>query len=180
MPAANPPHVTPIRQRLYRGVEGLLAPFRQVDDSPAAAFLTPEQLALFRRMSTADRAHSLRVYAWLQAHWPGNDDLLTAGLLHDCGKAAAHLAVWQRTLKVLMKKLAPARWRRLSAPTTPEDWRYPFYILAEHPRIGAEWAADAGCSQLTCWLIANHENDISPDHPDYPLLQALQQADASS
>ena len=180
MPASNDLYATPWRQRLFRGVEALFAPFRQVDDTPAAAFLPPEQLALFRRMSTADQAHSLRVYQWLLAHGHQQTDLLTAGLLHDCGKSAAHLAVWQRTLKVLLKKLAPDRWRKLSAPVPADDWRYPFYILAEHPQIGAQWAQEAGCSSLTCWLIANHEKDIPSDHPNTPLLQALQQADASS
>ena len=180
MPAANHQYATSFRQRLHRGLEALFAPFRRVDDSPAAAFLAPAQLALFRRMSPADQAHSLRVYAWLSEYGPQNDDLLTAGLLHDCGKAAAHLAVWRRTLKVLMRKFAPEHWRRLSAPATPGHWRYPFYILADHPRIGAEWARAAGCSELTCWLIANHEKDISPQHSNYPLLQALQRADAAS
>ena len=171
---------SPIRQRLYRGVDGLLAPFREVDDGPAAAVLSPAALALFRQMSAADRAHSLRVYQWLLARGYDQRELLAAGLIHDCGKAAARLAVWQRTLKVLLRKLAPGLWRRLSAPAAPDVWRYPFYILAEHARIGAEWAEEAGCPVLTCWLIANHENLISPDHPHYALQRALQDADASS
>jgi len=171
---------SPIRQRLRRGVEGLLAPFKKVDDSPAAAALSPAALALFLRMSTADRAHSLRVYHWLLDQGYGQDALLAAGLLHDCGKAAAKLAVWRRTLKVLLKKLTPGLWRKLSAPAEPDNWRYPFYILADHARIGAEWAQETGCSELTCWLIAHHESDLPCDHPRLALLRALQNADASS
>lgn len=171
---------SPIRQRLFRGVDSLLAPWRRVDDGPAAEVLSPAALALFRRMSAADRAHSLRVYRWLRDSGYEQDDLLTAGLLHDCGKAAARMAVWQRTLKVLMKRLAPGQWRRLSAPAAPDSWRYPLYILADHARIGAEWAEAAGCSELTCWLIAQHESDITRDHPHYELQLALQMADASS
>ena len=171
---------SPVRQRLRRGIDGLLAPFRQVDDAPAAAFLAPEALALFRRMSAADRAHSLRVYAWLRSRGVAQRDLLTAGLLHDCGKAAANLAVWQRTLKVLLHKLAPGLWTKLSAPASPGHWRYPFYILADHARIGADWAEAAGCSELTCWLIANHESEIDFTHPRASWLQRLQDADASS
>jgi hypothetical protein len=171
---------SPLRQRIYRGVEALLAPWRPVDDSLAAEVLPPPALALFRRMSNADRAHSLRVYDWLVAHGYEQEELLKAGLIHDCGKAAAHLAVWQRTLKVLLKKLAPAWWRKLAAPAAPDHWRYPFYILAEHARIGAAWAEEAGCPELTCWLIAHHETDLPCDHPRYELLLALQNADASS
>ncbi len=172
---------SPIRQRLYRGVDGLLAPWRGVDDGPAPVVLSPAALALFRQMSPADRAHSLRVYHWLLDHGYEQDELLRAGLLHDCGKAAARLAVWQRTLKVALKKLAPGRWRRLSSPTAPGSWRYPFYVLADHARIGGEWAAAAGCSELACWLIVHHESDFADDNdPRYDLLWALQQADASS
>ena len=169
-----------LRRRIYRGVEGLLAPFRHVDDGPAADFLPPEALVLFQDMSTADRAHSLRVFQWLRQQGYEQPDLLAAGLLHDCGKAAANLSVWQRTLKVLLRKLAPHWWRALSAPVAPDHWRYPFYILADHARIGAEWATDAGCSEITCWLIANHEKDIPADHPHARLLRALQRADAAS
>ena len=169
-----------MKRRIYRGVEALLAPFRKVDNTPAQNFLSPAALALFHQMSTTDRAHSLRVYNWLLAQGYTQRDLLTAGLLHDCGKAAAKLSVTQRTLKVLLKKMAPGLWQQLSAPTTPERWRYPFFVLAEHARIGAEWAQEAGCSELTCWLIANHETYISPHHPRYQLLRALQNADAAS
>lgn len=180
MSTSSEPRPSPIIQRLRRGIDGLLAPWRQVDDASADAFLSPEALVLFRRMSAADQAHSLRVYAWLQARAPEQHDLLAAGLLHDCGKAATRLAVWQRTLKVLLHKLAPGLWCKLSAPAAPDSWRYSFYILAEHARIGADWAQAAGCSELTCWLIANHESKIDFDHARASLLQLLQDADASS
>ncbi len=180
MHTAHDRYHSPFRRRVYRGVEGLLAPFQHVDDGPAIDFLAPEALALFQAMSTADRAHSLRVFHWLQQQGHEQPDLLTAGLIHDCGKAATNLSVWQRTLKVLLKKLAPRWWQTLSAQAAPDHWRYPFYILAEHARIGAEWAADAGCSEITCWLIANHEKTIPTDHPHAQLLWALQKADAAS
>ena len=171
---------SPVRQRVYRGVEGILAPWRRVDDAPAVATLSPAGLALFRRMSTADRAHSLRVYAQLRQRGCEREEVLAAALLHDCGKAAARLAVWQRTLKVALKMLAPGLWRRLSAPVSPDSWRYPLHVLAEHPRLGADWAQEAGCTELTCWLIRHHESDIAPRHPWALWLQRLQDADALS
>jgi hypothetical protein len=173
------PH-SPLQRRLHRGFEALFAPFRRVDNGPAEALLTPAAFNLFRQMSSADRSHSLRAYRWLVEHGYEQYELLVAGLLHDCGKAATHLTVWQRTLKVLLKRLAPSYWRRLSALADADNWRYPFYILAEHARIGAEWAEEAGCSELTCWLIAHHETDIPREHPRYDLLRALQDADAAS
>ena len=168
------------RRRIHRGLEGLFGPFQQVDETPARALLSPEALALFQRMSKADRAHSLRVYAWLKAHGYDQRDLLAAALLHDCGKAAARLAVWQRTLKVLLKRFAPGWWEKLAAPAPPESWRYPFHVLHAHSRIGAAWARAAGCSELTCWLIEQHEAPPSSIHPHADLLWALEFADAAS
>jgi hypothetical protein len=168
------------RRRIARGLEGLFGPAAPVDDAPARALLSPEALNRFRAMSIPDQAHSLRVYAWLTARGHREEDLLIAALLHDCGKAAARLAVWQRTLKVLLKKLAPGWWLKLSGPAPEGSWRYPFFILREHPRIGAAWAREAGCSELTCWLIEQHEEDLPASHPHLDLLIALQEADAAS
>ena len=168
------------RRRVHRGLEGLFGPFQPVDESPARSLLSPDALALFQRMSQADRVHSLRVYHWLVERGHDQRDLLVAALLHDCGKAAARLAVWHRTLKVLLKKFAPGWWRKLSAPAPPESWRYPFYVLQAHPHIGAAWARNAGCSELTCWLIEGHEQTPPSYHPHADLMWALQFADAAS
>ena len=144
------------------------------------AALSPTALALFRRMSAADRAHCLRVFAWLQTHDQADNDLLVAALLHDCGKAAAPIAVWQRTLKVLLRHLAPDRWHTLSRPAAPSDWRFPFFVLQNHPLIGAEWAEAAGCAATVVWLIRYHETDPDPSDSRSPLMRCLQDADAAS
>ncbi len=169
-----------LRRRIYRGLEGLWGPFQPVDETPVQEILSPACQALFQRMSRSDRAHSLRVYRWLREHGYHHEDLLRAGLLHDCGKAAVSLSVWQRTLKVLLKRWAPGWWQRLSAPTEAGSWRYPFHVLHDHPRIGAQWAQEAGCSPLTCWLIAHHEETPPCHHPHRDLLLALEYADAAS
>lgn len=157
-----------------------MAPWRPVDDHLAEALLPTAGLALFRRLGKADQAHSLRLLAWLQEHGHTDPDLLNAALLHDCGKAAAPLAVWQRTLKVLLKLFVPAVWRRLARPAPPDRWRYPFFVLQTHPEIGAAWAEAAGLNPITIWLIRFHETDPNPIDPHYDLMVALQQADAAS
>lgn len=183
-PVAEPPYrplsLPNIRQRLYRGVEGLVAPSRKVDDRPALAVLNVNTLPLYLRLSKPDRAHSLRVLAWLRGHGHTDPDLLAAALLHDCGKAAAHIAVWQRTLKVLLKRLNPSRWRALSRPALRTSRRYPFYVLRHHPDIGADWAQQAGCTPTLVWLIRFHEVDPDPADPRYALMRGLQDADAAS
>ena len=179
MPSPIHPSST-LHRRIHRGLEGLFGPFQTIDDRPARDLLSPAALDLFHRMSQEDQAHSLRVYAWLVAQGHDHPDLLKAALLHDCGKAAASLTVWQRTLKVLTKRLAPGLWQRLAAPAPPQNWRYPFYVLQHHPHIGAAWAREAGCSPLVCWLIENHETLPPDDHPHASLLLALEYADAAS
>lgn len=183
MPASVPLRASSVRlayQRFYRGVDGLLAPFRPVDDQPAERLLSPAGLTLYRRMGKVDRAHSLRLLKWLQANGYSDPNLLTAALLHDCGKAAATLAVWQRTLKVLLKLLAPAAWLRLSRPSQPNNWRYPFFVLQTHPELGAAWAEAAGLAPTVVWLIRYHETDPHSGDLHYDLIYALQLADAAS
>ncbi len=168
-------------QRVYRGVDALTWPWRSLDDTPARAVLSPAAFALFRRMSKADRAHSLRLLRWLQEQGYDQPSLLAAALLHDVAKSQARLAVWQRTLKVLLRRFWPHLWFRLAKPAPPESWRYPFYVLQEHPALGATMAAEAGCDELCCWLIRYHETDCPPDpYSNSSLHKALQKADAAS
>ncbi len=179
-PPYRPLSLPNIRQRLYRGIEGLVAPWRRIDDRPAVEALSADTLPLYLRLSKPDRAHSLRVLAWLKRHSQTDPDLMSAALLHDCGKAAARIGVWQRTLKVLLKRMDPARWRALSCPADRKSWRYPFYVLRHHPDIGAVWAEQAGCTPTLVWLIRFHEVDPDPADPRYALMRGLQDADAAS
>lgn len=180
MSAPAPLRLSPVRlayRRLFRGIDGLLAPWRPLDDRPADALLPPAALPLYRQLSKPDRAHSLRLLTWLQAHGHTDPDLLIAALLHDCGKAAAPLAVWQRTLKVLLRLFLPSAWHRLSRPAPPGHWRYPFFVLQTHPEIGAVRAEAAGLNPSVVWFIRYHETDPAPRDA---LMLALQQADAAS
>jgi predicted RNase H-like nuclease len=79
------------------------------------------------------------------------------------------------------------RW----ASSQPEDgWRYALYVQREHAAIGAEWAAQAGCSALSCWLIAQHQREVDALLDDQSiladavrvraLLAALQRADSDN
>ena len=103
-------------------------------------------------------------------------DLLAAALLHDVGKTqggAGRLQLWHRVAAVLMRTFAPGLLGRMGQAQTG-GWRQPFYVQQQHGAIGAELAAQAGCSARTVALIRCHE-DLPADTDD-PLLAALQAA----
>ncbi|MEZ4658257.1 MAG: hypothetical protein R2911_11850 [Caldilineaceae bacterium] len=53
------------------------------------------------------------------------------------------------------------------------------HVHIDHPAIGAAWAAQAGCTEATCWLIAQHQNKNANTQNEHllELLHALQWAD---
>ena len=151
-------------QQFFRA---LRARIESVAWAEVEALLTPAQMVLFRRMPRYDQRHSLDVARTLCTAGHDHPDLLAAALLHDVAKSAGPLRLWHRVAIVLLKAFAP-RWldwlAREAEPGTVLDspvqchWRYPFYVHRVHPRVGARWAEEAGCSSLTVWLIACHQS----------------------
>jgi hypothetical protein len=151
---------------------------------------TAPQRALFERMPPNDRRHAVAVGRTLQVAGFSNTALLQAGFLHDAGKSIGQPIV-HRVLIVLFEAFWPAALNRLSRlDTTQTDtlettiynvswWRRPFVVHAHHPRIGADWATAAGCSDLAVQLILHHQQ-VPPHYftvDEKKLLTALQWAD---
>ena len=129
--------------------------------------LPPAGLACFRQMPVDAQRHSLNVLTTLQRAGWHDPDLAAAALLHDSGKVAASAAgltfnAWIRTALVLMEAVAPRLAARLAAEDATGGWRYLLHVHLAHPRIGARWAEADGCSPLTCWLIAHHQDKPKP------------------
>ena len=158
----------------------------QVDDEElrqVASILPPAAMSLFRSMPLDAQRHSLNVLAMLEASSDIPHDLAVAALLHDAGKTAAknagaQLNLWMRGPMVILERFAPALTMRLASNEPTDGWRYLFYVHVEHPRLGAQLAAEAGCSQLACWLIEQHQNrEIDDKDVRSVLLRQLQWAD---
>ena len=167
-----------ITRRIRQFVRGITASVSAEELQQAARFLPPAGLTRFRQMPVDAQRHSLNVLNSLQRAGWHDPDLAAAALLHDAGKLAAAKAgltfnAWMRTALVLMETLAPSLAARLSVEDTTGGWRYLLHVHLTHPRIGAHWAEADGCSALTCWLIAHHQDktgqsDVALHSPDGP------------
>jgi hypothetical protein len=170
-----------LRAALYRLRQFLSAVLARVspdDVREAEALLPPGARVLFRQMSAADQRHSLAVMRTLRRAGHTDPDLLCAALLHDVAKSATRITPAHRTIIVLSRHFAPGVLAWLTRGE-PGGWRRPFVIHRQHPELGAQWAAQAGCSLQTVSLIRRHQEPIphaALDEQEQVLI-ALQRAD---
>jgi hypothetical protein len=151
------------------------------------AVLPASARKLFLRQSPLDQKHALAVALSLRRAGHTARALQTAALLHDVGKATGRLSPWHRALCVVLDAVAPSLLARLGRPASGPlpHWRRPFVVHIEHARIGARWAAEAGCSPLAVALIYEHHRVAASagqggDGTFERLLAALQEADCAN
>jgi hypothetical protein len=163
--------------RMAQGMRALSLLMRSVDPPEVGDLLTPAQRAAFHALPAFDRAHLASVLSWLRAAGETDPDVLQAALLHDIGKHADghRVMLIHRALNVLLERYAPGALARLAHLPAPW-WRAGLALAVHHPRLGAEMAAELGCSPRTCWLIAHHEDDPLPDDPHLLRLVEADQA----
>jgi len=171
--------------RIRQFVRGILAHVDADEMLVVARHLPKAALCRFCQMPLDGQRHSLNVlYTLQQAGWH-DPDLAAAALLHDVGKVAGDaagisLSPWLRGLLVLLSALTSGRLTALVADEPVAGWRYLLHVHQAHPAIGAAWAKEAGCSDLTCWLIAHHQDNLTgkPLQRQEELLTLLQWADS--
>lgn len=128
-------------------------------------------------MPMHDRTHSIGVAIAAEQIEPDDGDLITAALLHDNGKVVGRYRVRliDRVAKVLLSAASPSLLEQLATP--PPDGFWAGLVLAvHHPAIGAAKARNLGCSERTCWLIANHERAGEFHDPGLSLLARVDDA----
>lgn len=98
----------------------------------------------------ADARHSERTAQILRS-LGADDELVSAGLLHDIAKPPA-TRLWHRIAGVLLARLAPRVRRELARG----DSTFARYL--DHARLGAEEARGMGASDRVVFLIAGHHS----------------------
>lgn len=138
--------------------------------------LTEPMAHQFRILGVADQQHLLSVYTWLVKH-AADDDTVTAGLIHDVGKACAkcRITVFDRGMHVLLSRFASPLYRRFAALQMAPAPVRGLHRLANHAERGALAASQADYNDRVVNLIRFHES--GGDENDTQ-LQLLRQADA--
>jgi putative nucleotidyltransferase with HDIG domain len=126
----------------------------------AGQALSPELMALFRRMQPGEQAHSLAIFRQLREDGEIDRDLWVAALLHDVGKSCHPLRLWERVLIVVANRLLPELARRWGQGE-PVGWRRAFVVACKHPEWGAQMAAAADASPQAVELIRRHQDNIA-------------------
>ena len=183
--------------RISQFVRGLVAHVTPDEMLAVVESLPKAAVALFVEMPLDAQRHSLNVLYALRKQakrkgQPLDPSLAAAGLLHDVGKIAADQAgrgihLWLRGPLVLAEAMAPRMMDGYADATPESGWRYLLHVHLDHPAIGAQMAAQAGCDELTCWLIAQHQetpesigqtgSPFAQDKQAISLLSALRRAD---
>ena len=123
-----------------------------------AAWLSPDQLALFDTMHVADRRHGLDVVAALRAGGMDDPEVLLAGLLHDAGKGDAGL------VPRVVHSLGQAR---MPLATRAVGWwpgmRATLDRMRDHAETSARLAEAANCPPRTIGLIRWQDDPRDPE-----------------
>lgn len=162
--------------RVYQFINAVFPHLTQTEINWAINHLSPEASELFLQQSRPEQRHAIDVAkSIIHANFPllfdDFQNLITAALLHDCGKSVVFLRLWQRVYIVLMHRM-PQFVLSLLNRSHP-FFSFPLKIDERHALWGECLAKKAGLNSVVCLLIREHHN------PTTDLGRILEQADNS-
>ena len=125
----------------------------------ATRILSPRARTLFFQQSRAEQRHALTVAQSLKTYKDSLSsseyhDLVTAALLHDCGKSLVTIRLWQRVYIVLMQQMPQTLWVRMEKG--PALLAGPLILAKHHALWGSNLARKIGLNSRICLLILEH------------------------
>jgi len=166
--------------RIKQGLRALFAFAYPVDLDLVRETLNDAEYELFIQLSRSEQLHSIRVLRDVLAQESDTpSELAQAALLHDIGKVRYRLAIWQKTIAVLVKAFSPQTEAKMIADDTLTFWRAPFVVRHYHPVWGGQLLIETNSHPTTIWLTTHHAEDVEihKSTPYYDLLRRLQVAD---
>lgn len=134
----------------------------------------------FRLLPISDQRHLLNVYeALIKAD--ADDDTITAGLIHDVGKACAKCTITlvDRALNVVLHSCLPAPYRWFAAKDlVPAPFRG-LHRLANHAERGALAAEQAGYNDRVIELVRFHQKGGARNDEQLNLIRSADNASES-
>ncbi len=124
-------------------------PLEPSEQSEVAQWLRPAEAPLFWGQQVADQRHGLETARKIAARFPGDVELIRAGLLHDVGKREARLSAVGRTFATL------AGLAKLPLTTR-------FRLYRDHGPVGATALAALDAEDLVIAFASLHPGGPPP------------------
>ena len=148
--------------------------------------LNVAEMALFQQLPEYEQKHAVETAHKMLTLGHGRIDLeerklARIGLLHDIGKAALHLTIFDKAVLVIFHKFIPWAYWFLAFLGRKENSFRPlrkFYVHRMHEKIGARLLARAGVESEVISAIAAHGEPLKHDDPPY--VRLLKEADAQN
>ncbi|HZK84232.1 MAG TPA: HD domain-containing protein [Desulfosporosinus sp.] len=149
---------------LYRVHQFIDAIFPHINPSEitwALNNIPSEACSLFLKQSLTEQRHALSVAQSIMNEkdtlTPLNfQNLLTAALLHDCGKSTVSNRLWHRVFIVIIQKMPQSIWSQLERGHTV--FAAPLKTSSQHAIWGSDLAERAGLNPVICLLIQEHHS----------------------
>lgn len=152
-------------QRIRQFISALTAKVEPEERKLVNRYLDKSEQQLFYRMSVVDQRHALDVCFLVMEALAGRDDyaehnvVIKAALLHDVGKLAGELTLFDRSLIVILELLLPqkmADWACEGRGSFIANCRHALYVALHHAERGAEDLLKIGTPREIVELVKGH------------------------